>query len=188
MNNHLPLESSPLHLDHLVSSLKESVKHQHLKQLAKKVPNIIKKSRAVNTFKKYSTYFNQWKNWCKNFSLPSLSAKEEHVALYLTSLLQNQKSSAIIESTYYAIEHFHKLNILETLFRSYLCSLILEAAKREKPRQNKKDPIKAKHLKEIYYIIGKTKFCSLLDLRTFTMMIISYAGFLRYDEISDLKA
>ena len=104
------LESSPLHLDHLVSSLKESVKQQHLKQLAKKVPNIIRNSSAVNTFKKYSTYFNQWKNLSKNFSLPFLPVKEEHVALYLTSLIQNQKSSANIKSTYYAIEHLYKLS------------------------------------------------------------------------------
>ena len=115
------LESSPLQLDHLVSSLKDSVKQQHLKQLAKKVPNIIRKSSVVNMFKKYSTYFNQWKNFCKNFSLPFLPVKEEHVALYLTSLIQNQKSSANIKSTYYAIEHFYKLNILEAPFRTYQC-------------------------------------------------------------------
>ena len=42
------------------------------------------------------------------------------------------------------------------------------------------------HLRQIYENVGK-KLCSLMDLRTFTMVVVSFAGFLRYNEIAELR-
>ena len=180
--------SLPLHLDHLVASIAESVHHPHLKRLANQVPGIILKSRAENTVKKYRSYYNSWEDWCKTYNITAIPAKEKHVALYLVNLLQNKKSSHVIESTFYAIEYYHKLNLCNSPFTSHLCLLILEAAKRQKTKRNKKEPITARHLRKIYISIGKSKNCTTLDLRTFAMMVLSYTGFLRYSEVSDLKA
>ena len=162
--------------------------HPDLKRLATKVPDIILKSRAENTVKKYRSYFNRWDAWCKSFNITSIPAKENHAALYMVHLLQNEKSSHVIESTFYAIEYFHKLNLCSSSFISQLCLLILEAAKRRRTKKNKKEPITARHLKQIYKHIGKIKNCSTLDLRTFAMMVLSYTGFFRYSEVSKLRA
>ena len=157
-----------------------------MKRLATKVPDIILKSRAENTVKKYRSYFNRCDAWCKSFNITSIPAKKNHAALYMVHLLQNEKSSHVIESTFYAIEYFHKLNLCSSPFISQLCLLILEAAKRRRIKKNKKEPITARHLKQIYKHIGKIKNCSTLDLRTFAMMVLSYTGFFRYSEVSKL--
>ena len=64
----------------------------------------------------------------------------------------------------------------------------MEATKRIcKQRRTRKEPIKPEHLSKVYEAIGKNN-CSLLDLRTFCSMLWSFAGFLRYSEVSQLKA
>ena len=177
-----------LQLDTLVAKISNTVENPELKELAKQVPQLVLKSRAENTTKKYNTYFCKWIAWCQTYSIKSMPAKDEHVALYLTSLVQNKVSPEVMESTFYAIEHFHKLNLLDSPFDTYLCTMIIEAAKREpKSRlKQKKEPITAEHIRKIFAIIGKES-CSILNLRTFTMMVLSFAGFFRYSEVSELK-
>jgi len=82
--------------------------------LAKKVPDVVLKSRADNTVKKYSTYYNKWSSWCLLYHIPALPAKGEHVALFLTSLIQNNQSADVMEAVYYAIEYFHKINLCDS--------------------------------------------------------------------------
>ena len=121
------------------------------------------------------------------YQLSTIPAQEEHVALFLTSLTQNNKSADVLESTFYAIQHFHKINLCNHPFRTDPCEMIVEAAKRcSKPRKKKKEPLAVHHLQQIYEKVGK-ELCSLLDLRTFTTMVVSFAGFLRYNEIADLR-
>ena len=106
---------------------------------------------------------------------------------FSTSLIQNNKSADVLESTFCAIQHFHKINLCNHPFRTDLCEMIVEAAKRcSKPRKKKKEPLAVHHLQQIYEKVGK-ELCSLLDLRTFTMMVVSFADFLRYNEIADLE-
>ena len=68
----------------------------------------------------------------------------------------------------------------------YLTIYILEAAKRIFNRQvKKKEPITFENLLEIYGKIGMTE-SNLLNLRTFTLMVTSFAAFFRYSEASNL--
>ena len=142
-------------------------------------------SRAKNTVDKYYSYFRQWEKWCDQFpEVHPMPANEYQVAIFMSSLIQNGQSSGIVESVFYAIKHFHKMNLLEDPLKSSLCECIVEAAKRTcKKPTNKKEPISVEQLKQVYEEIGKDK-CSLIDLRTFTMMILSFVGFLRYSEAS----
>jgi len=55
---------------------------------------------------------------------------------------------------------------------------------RRSPKARKRKT--ADHLRSIYESTGKID-CSLPDLRAFAMMVVSYAGFLRYSEIADLR-
>ena len=49
----------------------------------------------------------------------------------------------------------------------------------------KNEPLTIENLLEIYNKIGKTE-CNLLNLRTFTLMVTSFAAFFRYSEASNL--
>ena len=80
---------------------------------------ILKSSRAENTSKKYTCYFNKWKRWCEQF---------EEVK-YLASLYQQEESADVMS---HVIEQFNfSINlILQITFSSDLCENIAEAAKR----------------------------------------------------------
>ena len=176
-----------LRLESLGTVIANAVVHPELKEIAKEVPSVIARCRAENTVKKYSTYYRQWSKWCTDYGIMEMPANEKHVAIFMTSLLQNNKSSDIIESVYYAIEHFHKLNLCDSPYESSLCEMVMEASKRApKRRKKKKEPLTAENLKDIYKSIGE-KSCTLLNFRTFVMMVISYVGFLRYSEAADIR-
>ena len=50
----------------------------------------------------------------------------------------------------------------------------------------KKEPITAEHIRKIFAIIGKES-CSIPNLRTFPIVVLSFAGFFGYSEVSELK-
>ena len=109
------------------------------------------KSRADNTVKKYNTYYNKWSSWCLLYRISALPAKGEHVALFLTSLIQNNQSADVIEAVYYTIEYFHKINLCDTPYETSLCEMILEASRKLlKARKKKKEPLTADHFRSIY--------------------------------------
>ena len=150
-----------------------------LKELAYQLDDIISKGRSKNTVKKYETYFNKWKKWCLKFpEVDSIPAKNEHVILYLISLIQTGDSYSTIESTIYAIKHFHNVAALDDPTNSKLIDYVLDAAKRlcHQPTK-KKSPITPDHIHKIYETIQKSGF-SLLHRRNFTMMLLCFAGFL----------
>ena len=178
-----------IRLESLVQRVSNTVENQKLKNIATDLPRIVLACRAKNTVKKYESYFRQWKRWCDLFpEVHPMPANEHHVAIYMCSLIQNNQSDAVVESVFYAIQHFHKLNLHDDPFQSPLCENIVEASKRlTKRRVTKKEPITVDHLKKVYETLGCKETASLLNLRTFTMMVLSFVGFLRYSEVSELK-
>ena len=116
----------------------------------------------------------------------SLPAKGCHFSLFMISLIQIGESFNVIESIYYAVKHFHNINSKPDPTNSTLVSYLLEAARRLCYRPStKKQPIRSEHIHKIYEIITEDGL-SLLDLRNFTIIILSFTGFLRYDEVSNL--
>lgn len=177
-----------LRLEVMVQTITRSVTDHKLKSIAKEMPKIVLASRAKNTIDKYTCYFKQWEKWCEQFpEVKAIPANEYHVAIFMCSLIQNEQSAAVVESIFYAIKHFHKINLVNDPFETSLGECIVDAAKRTcTKRIQKKEPISVKHLKQVYERVGK-EACSLLDLRTFTMMVLSFVGFLRYSEAAFLR-
>ena len=165
----------------------KNVNDQRLKDLAAKTPNILIRSRANSTLQKYDNYFSQWESWAVNFNeITPFPAESIYVSLYLTSLIQENKSYSVIESTLFAIKHYHVFAGAIDPTCNALVNYIAEAAKRMNNRQTKKkEPLLFEHLTKIFENIGK-KESTLLDFRNFTLMVVSFAGFLRYSEVSNL--
>ena len=163
------------------------VSDPRLKDLADGVTHILKKSRSKKTLTKYTCYFNKWAKWCTQFEeVVPFPAENCHFALFMISLIQIGESYNIIKSSYYAVKHFHNINTKPDPTNSTLAGYLLEAAKRLCHRPTiKKQPINSDHVHKIFEIITKDGL-SLLDLRNFTIIILSYTGFLRYDEVSNL--
>lgn len=69
---------------------------------------------------------------------------------------------------------------------SHFTRNMVEYAKRHaKPRRLPKEPLTPHMLRSMYHVIGGEE-ATLLDLRKFCILLLSYTGFLRFDEVSQL--
>lgn len=174
----------------LISNITElcyQVKDNRLKSLARRVPDLLAYARSRNMNKKYACYFQKFETWCNRFpEAKSYPTEDNFVALYLVNLIQSGESFSAIESSFYAIKHKHKFCNINPC-NSNICKMLLDAAKRICRKDLKKKlPITVAILNKIYDSLNGDK-CSLLQLRTISMLILGFAGFMRYSEISDLK-
>jgi len=146
------------------------------------------KARATNTTKKYKCYFDKCTRWCQQLpEVVDFPADSSHVILFLVSLIQSGESFSVIESVVYAIKHFHNLGGLNDPTESVLIGYLLDSAKRIcwRPKA-KKQPIDIDHIRKIHVSL-KEKGMNLLQQRNFSMIILCFSGFLRYDEAANLK-
>ena len=151
------------------------------------IPDVVYASKCASTNKKYNVYFKKFKDWCLKYNLSSLPASVCTVAVYLNFLIQSEVSVSVLNAAFYAIKWEHDLNLVEGVMEDKLLKMILEGGTRllSKPTV-KKEPVTPKILQQIVDKYGKTN--SLLDLRICTIMLLGYAGFLRYSEIANIKA
>ncbi len=77
----------------LLATVKEdmvnNLKNEELVRLANASADILKKSRAENTNKKYESAFRKWEKWSKKFDeIKTFPIKKIHVVLYLSMSTQ----------------------------------------------------------------------------------------------------
>ena len=161
--------------------------HPHLRQLEQLLPAYLRSARAPNTVSKYEGYYKSWCTWAKTFpEITVLPAKDREVGLFLISKLQGGKSVHVISSIVYAIKWYHLINGLDDPTGT-ICGYLIESAKRvAKPKRTRKEPLTTDNLKSIFHVIGG-KHASLLDFRRFTLLLLSFAGFLRFSEAVNLR-
>ena len=157
-----------------------------LRRVAQTIPYLLTKSRADNTVKTYSQGFKTWKEWSARYkNVESLPAHPYHVMLFIATLIQQSHSYSKIKNIFYAINWIHKMNNLPNPCKNNQVRLMKEAAKRLVSRAKvKKLPIKPYHLLKIARNNRNKK--DLKKQRTITMILLGYAGFLRFQELSTL--
>ena len=84
-----------------------SQSHEHLKQLAEKLPALVMHEHAYSTEKKYVQAFKRFQEWCELMGVSYLSAAPEHVALYLVNIGLKAATAAPIEAASCAIKWAH---------------------------------------------------------------------------------
>ena len=105
----------------------------------------------------------------------------------MVSLIQNGETYDVIESCHYAIKHFHNIAGKRDPTDTKLNDYVLDTAKRTCRRQRKKKhPITKDIIVKIFNLLEGNNM-TLLNLRNFTMMVLAFAGFFRYEEVSKLK-
>ena len=124
-------------------------------------------------------------SWVENYKeidsiLPSC---ELHIALYLQYLMGTVKYHNTIESVFYGIKWAHTTAGLSDPCEADIVRRKVEVSKRELNR-----PIKKKHLMKLLFLKCNTVNCTLKGLRLLVICALSYTGFLRYDELSNIKA
>lgn len=154
--------------------------------LAEKMCEYIVKSRSENTSKKYMSSFNRWSKFITNKGKSAIPANSMHVALYLTHLLNIGCSFHVISSTVYAIKWAHSILGYKNPTEHPFIKNIVEASKRNnKARVIKKEVVTTKDLVLLCDIYADSN--NLLEVRDLCMILLSFAGFLRYEELSSLR-
>lgn len=145
-------------------------------------------SRAENTQKQYKGAFNAFCKWSLSLNIrQTLPFSDTQVSAYLIHLCNLGKSISTINEAYYAISWAHKLAGVEDPCKSDLVITVKEGALRTVGHITvKKEPITPETLRNIVRVYGKTD-ANLKDLRLACMCLISYAGFLRYSELSNIR-
>ena len=158
-----------------------------LRPLADLLPTYLVHGRADNTVKTYSSGFRSWKTWADLHQVRHLPANPVTFALYLMSLVQRGSNWAKIEGIFYAVKYFHTMVGLADPTEHTLVTQMVEVGKRlcTKPI-NRKEPINQENIQAIYKKFGGENM-TLMDLRTFVLILLGFCGFLRYDELSNLR-
>ncbi|KAK3101897.1 hypothetical protein FSP39_007159 [Pinctada imbricata] len=162
---------------------------QQLAELTSQIPEYCLKSRADSTQKQYRYAFNEFCKWCTSFSckVSSLPASDTSVSSYIIHLAKVSKSSSKIQAATHAISWAHKLAGLTDPCESSLVKLVKEGTLRDTSHPvTKKEPITPDHLHKIINVYANDK-SSLADLRIACMCLLSFAGFLRFSELANLK-
>jgi integrase len=157
---------------------------EQLLTLADKMPSYLGLSRSDNTYAKYNCYYQKWVKFITNKGGKSLPASDIHVALYIIEMLENKCSHNVISTTYYAIKWFHELHGYKYEAGPYVSNLIQTAKRMPKTQVVRKDPISPEMLIELCKSLEHNN--DLAVTRDLSIML-SYAGFLRYDEVSNIK-
>ena len=93
-----------------------------------------------------------------------------------------------IKSAFYGIKWVHNTEGLSDPCETDIVRSIVEASKRELSRPvKKKDPLTADLMKSLFLKFN-TSNRTLKELRLLVVCALSYSGFLRYDESSNIKA
>ena len=152
------------------------------------MPELLANSKAKNTQRKYKNGFDRWRKWAGRFPEVSiLPASDIYVCLFIVSLIQNGASCSIINEIFYGIRWVHEVTGYENPCKSTLVTSVLEAGCRllSKPAR-KKEAVSPENIQSLFVKFGHSA-ATLADIRVLTMSVLCYAGFLRFDELIQLR-
>ena len=143
-------------------------------------------SRSNGTTSKYCSSFKRWKAFISAEGGTAIPAEPIHVALYLTSLIDEGKSSSVIQGAMYSIKWAHKLRGLLDPTANDFVTNVIEAAKRQNHKKVSKKDILTND--QIVLLCDKYKDAqNILILRDLAFIILCFSGFLRFEEARSLK-
>lgn len=157
-----------------------------LKKHHDNLQTLVKLSKSDNTYKQYNCYFKSFCQWCKKYEFKPLPASDYHVALFLSSMKDSSPSASKVNAITYSISWAHKVSGFSDPCNTNLVSFTKNGLLRDsgRPIQQKSEISKEDLLKLIAHFGNTT---NILDLRFICMCLVSFAGFLRFSELSHIK-
>lgn len=157
-----------------------------LTNLADKMSGYLLQGKSHNTTKTYHASFVRWKRFIQKEGFECLPAQPIHIALYITHLLDTGSSSHVVNHAIYSIKWVHELHGLADPTNNSYIKCLQNAAKRvATPRVHRKDPVSSEMLIRLCDMYSSST--DILVIRDIAMILLSFAAFLRYDELSSLK-
>lgn len=172
------------------AEIKDMSTKEQFKSADSSIFHIMKSAKSKNTVKQYETYFKKFTQWCISKDVESFPAKSSVIAIFLSGLIQQGVSEAVLCSFFYSIKWNHDLHCaFSNPCDDSVIHSLMEGGKRilSKPIK-KKEPISPDVLEKIINVYGeREQNCDLRSVRTVAMLLLSFAGFLRFSELSNIK-
>ncbi len=161
-------------------------RHVALSTAANAIPKMLLKSIAINTVKSYAQGLLTWNKWYHAHpEINVLPVRGFHLATFIVSVIQSNGRFEKIEGVYNGLNWIHSMLGFTNPCTSSIVQSLKEVAKRLLSRPvRKKEPFSPRDIKKLS---KKLKKSTLIDLRALTIVTLSYAGFLRYDEMSRIR-
>ena len=146
-------------------------------------------AKADSTVERYSRAFEKFRPWAAGYrEINVLPTSFLHVATYLEFLVQSNSPYSALEAAVYGIRWEHDLFGLSNPCDSNLVKGILESAKRSLSRPIvKKEPVTPDMVLGICRKFASAN-ANLSDLRTAAICVTAFAGFLRFNELANLRS
>jgi site-specific recombinase XerD len=158
----------------------------YLKDLVAKMPDYLLKSRSINTVKKYENYFKKFKDFMAENNKESLPARSSHVSLFIVHLLTKNVSRNVISSLVYSIKWKHNLyGYSDPTSDIHVKDLLSTSNRRIGKPVCKKDVIDPEHIRLLCQKYSDSE--DLFVTRDIAMIVMCFSGFLRFDELSNIK-
>ena len=165
----------------------QNLSNPHLVVLARDLPGIILCDRAPSTVLKYWNSFQRWCTWARSFGLSALPASGIHLALYLCDLMKKCSSPGPILSSLYGVSWAHRKALVADPGNHPLVRQVCESAKRLLGHS----VTKKKHLTTCNVRAIVDRFAQpgadLSDLQTTLLIVVGFAGFLRWNDLSNIR-
>ena len=145
-------------------------------------------SRAPGTSLNYTRVFNRWRSFAADvLGIAAFPVEPLHCALFLQYLLDSSKSVSSINSAFYALKWLHDLAGVCSPTSHPTVVTVKEGASRlvSSPVKYRKEPLEAEHLRKL---MDRTDMNDLLQLRNLVMFVLAFSGFLRFSELSLIRA
>ncbi|CAG2197212.1 unnamed protein product [Mytilus edulis] len=151
--------------------------------------DLLCESKADSTVKTYHAGFIRWKKWAVHNGISRcdiLPAKSLHVALYLSSLVQNSHTASPVISAFYSIQWAHRMIGQTSPTENLAVKNVLEGAKRRlATRIEKKEPVTPEILSKMYS--SSFKEYNVMSQRFICACLLAYSGFLRVSELLNIR-
>ena len=159
---------------------------RRLKKLYNELPAFMQASRAENTARKYNYGMARWSDWASQEGISPLPADPLHIALYIVYLCQSASTVSPISTAIHSIAWGHQTRghpdptNHEVVRRAYQAAQRLLAC----PRSRKK-PLSSKDVLKLYQCLSRAG--DLITLQTLTLLVVGFAGMLRWDDLAGIK-
>ena len=158
-----------------------------LKRLAKCLPDTVMHSRADSTTGKYMYAFQRWKAWAaERREVTVFPVQEVYFALYLQHLGEVSSSKSAVGEAVNAVSWVLQISGLPPISESPFVRATLSGLQRKlsKPKV-RKEPVTVDILSALVGSFGQSP--TLTDIRLGAIALLSFAAFLRYDEVAKLR-
>ncbi|XP_063956984.1 uncharacterized protein LOC129276243 isoform X1 [Lytechinus pictus] len=170
------------------SAKQDSISDPHLRSLAADVlPSLLMSAKASSTTSKYKSRWDKWVQWASSKSLPTFPVQAYHLCLYLSHLSSVSGAKTLADSLVASVKWAHSLAGLPSPTDDPMVKTAVQGYNRTHSSPVcRKEPVTPEILSHLRASHGQLN-ASLADLRILFICFISYAGFLRFDDLSRIR-